>query len=93
MSTRGHARKKSSADSPPPALKGSSKYRGVSWNSNCNKWRAQVSALSASQTLLVKLDYRATWLASLDRFSRTGAGSVLLHTPQKTVQQDLDASQ
>jgi hypothetical protein len=27
-------------------IKGSSRYRGVSWNSNCCKWRAQVSLLS-----------------------------------------------
>lgn len=47
VSSRGRPRKNSSADSPAPALKGSSKYRGVSWNSNCNKWRAQVSCLPA----------------------------------------------
>ena len=43
--SRGRPRKKSSQDSQPAANKGSSRYRGVSWNSNCNRWRAQVRCL------------------------------------------------
>lgn len=46
---RGGAPQEPGSRTPPfaqhperPSSKGSSRFRGVSWNSNCNKWRAQV---------------------------------------------------
>ncbi len=46
QSKGGRLRKKPAASAGTTgAIKGSSKYRGVSWNSNCSKWRAQASLL------------------------------------------------
>lgn len=46
VSARGRPRKRpahgGSAGGLASGTKGSSKYRGVSWNSSCSRWRAQV---------------------------------------------------
>lgn len=43
----GRLRKKPPSAATSGGNKGSSKYRGVSWNSNCSKWRAQARSSSS----------------------------------------------
>lgn len=45
---KGGRLRKKAASSSAGGIKGSSKYRGVSWNSNCSKWRAQACCAPSS---------------------------------------------